>query len=88
MTYIHVINLKQLHYTLISLDEFTIQIISIYKGVGKIQKYMKEDQIKSYNLIKYKKVLHCVQYLNYCMRSESDRRGSNGRYAIVFLTSF
>jgi hypothetical protein len=47
ITYIHRIKPKRLHFTLISLDEFTIQMISIYKNIMRVQKGMKEYQIKS-----------------------------------------
>jgi hypothetical protein len=46
MMYIHMIKPKGLHFTLISLNKFTIQIIHIYKDVRRIQKDMEEDQIK------------------------------------------
>jgi hypothetical protein len=46
MTYIHKIKLKELHYIFISLNEFTIQIIHIYREVGRTQKCIEEDQIK------------------------------------------
>jgi hypothetical protein len=47
MTYVYRIKPKWLNFTLISLDEFTIQMIYIYKDVKRIQKSMKEYQIKS-----------------------------------------
>jgi predicted GNAT family acetyltransferase len=47
MTYVHRIKPKGLHFTLISLDELKIQIISIYKNMRRVQKGMKEYQIKS-----------------------------------------
>jgi hypothetical protein len=52
MTCVHRIMLKGLHFTLISLDEFIIiQIIHFYRNISKVQKCMKEYQMKSYNLI-------------------------------------
>jgi len=47
MTNINRVKPKGLHYDLIFLDEFTIQMIHIYRGVRRVQKGMKEYQIKS-----------------------------------------
>jgi hypothetical protein len=47
MTYVHKIKPKVLHFTLISLDEFTIQMIHIYRDIRRVQKGMKKHQIKS-----------------------------------------
>jgi hypothetical protein len=47
MTYVHRIKPKELHFTLVFLDQFTIQMIPIYKNVRRVQKGMKEYQIKS-----------------------------------------
>jgi hypothetical protein len=44
MTCVHRIKLIGLHYDIIYLDKFTIQMIHIYRDVRRIQKYIKEYQ--------------------------------------------
>jgi len=48
MTYVHRIKPKGATlYSYLSLNKFTIQMIHVYRDVRRIQKYMKEYQIKS-----------------------------------------
>jgi hypothetical protein len=52
MTYIHKINPKRLHYTLISLDEFTIQKI-LFKS---LQMKYNPNQIPKFRVIQYHQI--------------------------------